>query len=139
MAKASADGQASFDCIDRSGPTKYQVMDTGNFSRDSPARPAATKFDIENSVFYGLSTLLYSDYLLTACTWKKQKLSSSKRKAMKLPSSSVEDIMSPPVSALSAFINSIDSMKAGRKPEVPYHESFVGTSMKLLLLIKALQ
>ena len=43
-------------------------MDTGNFSRESPARPAASKADVEKSLFYGLSTLLYSDYLLTACT-----------------------------------------------------------------------
>ena len=48
-------------------------------------------------------------------------------------------MLSPPVNAFSAFINTTESMKAGRKPEVPYHESFHGTSTKLLLLIKALQ
>ena len=48
MVNSTADGQASFDNIDRIGPTKYQLMDTGTFSRDSPARPAASKSDIEN-------------------------------------------------------------------------------------------
>jgi hypothetical protein len=52
MFKSNADGQARFDSIDRSGPTKYQLSDTGNFSRKSPARPAASKSEIQNSVFY---------------------------------------------------------------------------------------
>jgi hypothetical protein len=43
MIKSNADGQARFDSIDRSGPTKYKLTDTGNFSRISPARPAASK------------------------------------------------------------------------------------------------
>ena len=87
MVNSTADCHVSFDYIDRMGPTKYQLMDTGNFSRESPARPAASKSDIENSIFYGVATLLYSDYLLTACTWQKSKMtSSSKRKSFTLSS-----------------------------------------------------
>ena len=137
MVNSTADGQASFDNIDRIGPTKYQLMDSGNFSRDSPARPAASKSDIENSVFYGLATLLYSDYLLTACTWQKRKVTSSERKSLSL--APAKNLSSPPVNAFSAFMNSTESMKAGRKPEVTYHESFLGTSTKLISLIKTLQ
>ena len=137
MVKSNTDGQARFDTIDRSEPTKFQLTDTGNFSRISPARPAASKSEIENSVFYGLSTLLYSDYVLHASTWVKQKSSSTlKRKGQKASSTPFKDAMSPPVFA--AFLDSTESMKAGRIPEIPYHESFYGTSMKLMLLIKSL-
>ena len=53
--------------------------------------------------------------------------------------SSVKDMLVTPVNTFSAFMNTTESIKAGRIPEVPYHESFLATSTKLLLLIKALQ
>ena len=139
MVKSNTDGQARFDSIDRCEPTKYQLTDTGNFSRVSPARPAASKSEIENSVFYGVSTLLYSDYVLHASSWVKRKSSLSlKRKGQKAASTSFKDAMSPPVTVFTAFLDSTESMKAGRKPEIPYDESFFGTSTKLMILIKAL-
>ena len=36
MVKSNTDGQARFDTIDRSEPTKFQLTDTGSFSRISP-------------------------------------------------------------------------------------------------------
>ena len=47
----------------------------------NPARPAAPKSHIENSVFLGISDLLYGDYLVRAATWTSVKKSSNlKRK-----------------------------------------------------------
>lgn len=139
MVNSTADGKASFASIDRSGPTKYHTMDTGYFFRTFPPRPACPKSEIENSIFIGVSTLLYSDYLLTASTWGKKKSSTSlKRKDIGASSSFVEGVASPPVSIFTAFMDSSESMKAGRRPEIPYYESFFGTSTKLLLLIKSL-
>ena len=42
--------------------------------------------------------------------------------------------MSPPVVAV--FLDSTG--QAGRVPEIPYHESFYATSVKLMLLMKSL-
>ena len=82
LVKSSIDGSAMFDSIDRIRPTKYQLADTGNFSKISPARPAASKADILNSIFVGTSALLYSDYMLSSLSWsgRTSKLSSKRVK-----------------------------------------------------------
>jgi hypothetical protein len=64
FAKSNSAGFCVFDYIDRIGATKYQLADTGNDSLTSPARPAAPKSHILNSIFYGVDQLKYSDYVL---------------------------------------------------------------------------
>ena len=115
LVKSSTDVSAIFDSIDRIRPTKYQLADTGNFSKISPARPAASKADILNSIFVGTSTLLYSDYMLLSLSWsgRTSKLS-SKRVKKDYTSDRSEDVT--PV--FTQFLNS-DPMKAGRKRSIP--------------------
>ena len=115
MIKSSILGQASFDTIDRNTPTKYQLTDTGNFSRTSPPRPAASKHDIENSIFYGISALTYSDYLLLASLWRKSASTSCKKRNVPTASATTE-LMSH---LFSNFLGSSESMKAGRQSEIP--------------------
>ena len=76
LVKSDGAGNAACDTIDLGIPTKYQIADTGNFSLKSPARPAARKIHIENSVFLGISELHYCDYLARAATWSTTKKTS---------------------------------------------------------------
>lgn len=135
LVKASTDGQAIFDSIDRVGPTKYQFTDTGNFSKISPARPAASKAVIADSIFYGISKLLYSDYIKTSLSWFRPKSASSNKRVKKDSIMDCSEPISPPL--FSPFLNS-DTVKAGRKPEIPYNENFFATSTKVVSLIKAM-
>ena len=64
IVKSDGDGLSIYDGIDRVGPTRYQLFDTGNNSLISPSRPAAPKSDILNSVFYRVDKLKYSDYII---------------------------------------------------------------------------
>jgi hypothetical protein len=79
--KSNSDGMAIFDSVDRIGPTKCEEFGTGNFSLTNPARPAAPKCAIENSMFTSSRGLTYSDYSISAESRSKTKKSSNvKRK-----------------------------------------------------------
>ena len=115
LVKSSTDGSAIFDSIDRVRPTKYQLADTGNFSEISPARPAASKADILNSVFVGTSALLYSDYMLSSLSWSGRTSKLSSKRAKKEYTSDRSEAITP---VFTQFLSS-DSMKAGRKRSIP--------------------
>ena len=142
IVKSDGDGLSIYDGIDRVGPTRYQLFDTGNNSLISPSRPAAPKSDILNSVFYRVDKLKYSDYIIYADSWSKLKKSSNlKRKESKaaLPMFISEASHTTPSHNFSSFFDaSTESYKAGRQPEIPYHESFIGTSLKVISLIKGI-
>ena len=140
MVKSDLAGNAIFDAIDRVNPTKYQLADTGNFSLKNPARPAAPKSHIENSVFLGISDLLYGDYLVRAAAWTTVKKSSNlKRKESRAAMSARESLSSTPSVDFSKFFSTnSDNMTAGRNHEIPFHENFMGTSTKIISLIKAI-
>ena len=96
IVNSNSDQQSLFGGIDRIGPTKYQDSDTGNFSLTSPARPAAPKSHIENSVFYGTGELTYRDYLSRAEAWSKSKKSSNLKRKESMAAASIEALNSTP-------------------------------------------
>ena len=142
LVKSDGNGLSNYDSIDRVGPTKYQLSDTGNNSLISPSRPAAPKSEILNSVFYRVDKLMYSDYISIADSWSKYKKSSNlKRKESKAAiAMCVADAPhTTPTHSFSTFFDaSSESYKAGRQPEIPYHENFIGTSLKVISLIKGI-
>ena len=145
MVKSDSNGGSIFDRIDRIYPTKYQQFDTGNSSLTSPPRPAAAKSDKENSFLFNINILTYRDYILQASTWSINKKSRSlKRKESKasanISTASSQYFDSPPASeTFSTFYDtSTGSMKPGRKPETPFNENFMGTSMKVISIIKSI-
>lgn len=142
LVKSDGNGLSIYDGIDRVGPTKYQLSDTGNSSLISPSRPAAPKSDIINSVFYRVDKLKYSDYIIYADSWSKLKKSSNlKRKESKaaVAVSMSDTPHTTPTHSFSSFFDvNLESYKAGRQPEIPYHESFIGTSLRVVSLIKAI-
>jgi hypothetical protein len=83
IVKPDVDGSCVFEGIDRIGPTKYQVCDTGNESLISPARPAAAKSIILNSTFHGIRSLKYHEYLEIAASWSKLKKSALLKATLK--------------------------------------------------------
>jgi hypothetical protein len=130
IVKPDFDGLCVFDGIDRAGPTKYQVTDTRNGNTISPARPAAPKASIINSIFHGTGQMIYSVYLQHAegrARLKKSATLKSNLKRKERISASSEDFTSP-TDLFSPFLDSsTESCKAGRKPEKPYQENFLGT------------
>ena len=145
IVKSNSNGDAIFGCIDRTAPTKYQLSDTGNSSVTSPARPAAPKSEILNSLFSSTRKLTYADYVRHASSWSKIKKSRSLKRKEKnvnnsISTASSEYFASPPASsAFSSFFDtSMESLKAGRKPEIPFYENFIGSSVKLVTLIKVI-
>ena len=139
LVKSDADGNSTFDSIDRYGPTKYQLSDTGNFSLTSPSRPAAPKSHIENSIFFGTRLLKYSDFLVHAASWSSVKKSSNLKRKENKAMAAMESIASPPADNFSKFFDAnSDNMKAGRQHEIPFHENYIGTSLKTVSLIKSI-
>lgn len=142
MVKSNSDGDAVFDNINRTDPTKYQLSETGNNSLLSPARPAAAKSDIEKSIF-STRSMTYADYNLHATGWSNNKKSRSLNRKEKsfsthIASATSDYFVSPPPSSVFSTLFSSESLKAGRQPEVPFHENYIGTSMKLVTLIKVI-
>ena len=80
IVKSIVDGEATFDGIDRTQPTRYQMFDTGNSSLVSPARPAASKADIDNSIFYSIKSMTYIHYCTQAASWSTIKKSKCLRR-----------------------------------------------------------
>jgi hypothetical protein len=85
--------------------------------------------------------MTYSDYVIPAASWSNLKKSASlkatlKRKEKK--SNYAEEFTPPSDLFLSFFDTTNDSFKAGRKPERPYHESYIGTSLKLVSFVKSI-
>ena len=138
IVSSNSDQLSVFGGIYRFAPTKYQDSDTGNFSLTSPSQPAAPKSQIENSIFYGTVAMAYRDYLLRSEAWSKSKKSSNlKRKESKV-AATIESLNSTPcVDIFSSFIDTTsENFKAGRRHEIPFHENYLGTSMKIVSLIK---
>ena len=136
-----SDGLCVFDGIDRVQPTRYQVSDTGNRSLTSPARPAAPKSTILDSILYGISRMKYSDFVIHASSWSNLKKSPSLKATLirKEKKSTYAEEFTPPSDLFSSFFDATnDSFKAGRKPEYPYHENYIGTSLKLVSFVKSI-
>ena len=64
LVSSTGSGLCQFDTIDRNGLTKYQVGDTEYFSLIIPARPMCPKSAIEESIFFIVRQLLFSDYMI---------------------------------------------------------------------------
>ena len=85
--------------------------------------------------------LTYADYVIHASSWSSTKKSRSlKRKEKELNTASTEYLTSPPGSSIFStfFDTGMESLKAGRKPEKPFSEKFIGSSMKVVTLIKVI-
>ena len=140
---STGDGYCQFHSIDRMGPTKYQTADTGNRSLVAPARPACAKFIIAESIFYNVKELLYCDYVIHQTAWLKVKKSRVlKRKEIQNSSSfnaTHTSLQSPLSNYFLQFLDTTSGeMRAGRVPDTPYNENYIGTSLKTVTLIKAI-
>ena len=144
LVSSTGSGLCQFDTIDRNCVTKYQVEDTGNSSLIAPSRPACPKSAIEESVFFNVRQLLYSDYMMHQSVWLKVKKSKVlKRKESKESFSfyaeASDSQKSTPSSSFLKFIDpDSENLRAGRVPDTPYNENFMGTSLKLVSLMKAI-
>ena len=144
LVSSTGSGLCQFDTIDRNCVTKYQVEDTGNSSLIAPSRPACPKSAIEESVFFNVRQLLHSDYMMHQSVWLKVKKSKVlKRKESKesfsIYAEASDSQKSTPSSSFLKFIDpDSENLRAGRVPDTPYNENFMGTSLKLVSLIKAI-
>ena len=120
------------------------MEDTGNSSLIAPSRPACPKSAIEESVFFNVRQLLHSDYMMHQSVWLKVKKSKVlKRKESKesfsIYAEASDSQKSTPSSSFLKFIDpDSENLRAVRVPDTPYNQNFMGTSLKLVSLIKAI-
>lgn len=119
-------GLASFGGITHNLMTKYTECCAGYRSKVAPPRPAATKSEIEMSIYYRDTDLSYGDYQLTS----KSCSGTKKRKARIAPT--------VPTYTVSELSSSLTPIPKGRKESVPYFEVFIGMALLLMNLVKTI-